>query len=107
MRYGLRTVLIAVALTAPANAYELGSVMGGAPEATMHSSRSFNEVKRCVVMADLSGPPSIYEDETLTLVHGGRDMKVLFAYQIVKANTGTDIVVWEGSGNKDKFKACL
>lgn len=107
MKYGVWALSISMALAAPANAYELGGVMRGTPEATIHSSRSFNDVKRCVVMADLSGPPSVYEDDTLTLVHGGRDMKVLFAYQIVKADTGTDIVVWEGSGNKDKFKACL
>lgn len=102
-----RISLTVAALASPASAYELGSVMRGTPEATIHSNRLFDEVKRCVVMADLSGPPSVYEDDTLTLVHGGRDMKVLFAYQIVKANTGTNIVVWEGSGNKDKFNACL
>jgi hypothetical protein len=99
--------MIFAALASPASAYELGSVMRGAPEATIHSSRSFNEVKRCVVMADLSGPPSVYEDDKLTLIHGGRDLRVLFAYQIVKVQAGTDIVIWQGTGNKDKFKACL
>lgn len=101
-------LLEGVAFPNRADAYDLGKALAGTPEAKLTSTKPVDQVERCIFISDLAAPPIAYRspDGTRSLIHGGRSQPI-FAFELLRSSTGTDVIVWQGKGYVAQIKLCL
>ena len=92
-----------------AKAYDLGHLMRGTPELRLTSTKSLGSVEQCIVLSDLPSSPIVYRypDKAGSLIHGGRDAVPHFLFELLPAGDHLDIVIWQGSGMKERVRSCL